>query len=262
MRTTQKPDCNLQDSEFTQVRRDYNGISINTSQNTHETVFGMVSSTAAMRVVDIPCGSGAFIQRLKDNGYRNVLGVDICDDLSIEHDGFVVGDMTAQLPLEDSSVDTLVCIDGIEHIDRQQDFIAEAFRVLRSGGELIISTPNISALRSRWKWFLTGHHNKCNSPLDESHPSPMHHIGLVSLPELRYLLHSVGFRITTVCTNRIKPVSWAYLPMVPLVYLATSLVYRSRGKKDNTGQLCCEVKRQMFSKAVLFGETMIVRAVR
>ena len=165
------------------MRRNYKGISINTSQNTHEKVFSLVSSDADMCVVDIPCGSGAFIQRLKDSGYRNVLGVDICDDLSIEHDEFLVGDMTAQLPLEDSSVDTLVCIDGIEHINRQQDFIAEAFRVLRSGGELIVSTPNISALRSRWKWLLTGHHNKCNSPLDESRPSPMHHIGLLSLPE-------------------------------------------------------------------------------
>lgn len=244
------------------MRRNYKGISINTSQNTHETVFGLVSSDANMRVVDIPCGSGAFIQRLKDSGYRNVLGVDICDDLSIEHDEFLVGDMTAQLPLEDSSVDTLVCIDGIEHIDRQQDFIAEAFRVLRSGGELIVSTPNISALRSRWKWLLTGHHNKCNSPLDECSPSPMHHIGLLSLPEIRYLLHSTGFRITTVCTNRIKPVAWTYLPLVPLVYIATSLVYRKRGKKERTDQICNDVKRQMFSKAMLFGETMIVRAVR
>jgi ubiquinone/menaquinone biosynthesis C-methylase UbiE len=244
------------------VRRNYKGISINTSQNTHEKVFSLVSSDADMCVVDIPCGSGAFIQRLKDSGYRNVLGVDICDDLSIEHDEFLVGDMTAQLPLEDSSVDTLVCIDGIEHINRQQDFIAEAFRVLRSGGELIVSTPNISALRSRWKWLLTGHHNKCNSPLDESRPSPMHHIGLLSLPEIRYLLHSTGFRITTVCTNRIKPVAWTYLPLVPLVYLATSLVYRKYGKKESTDQICNEVKRQMFSKATLFGETMIVRAVR
>ena len=242
------------------MRRDYKGISINTSQNTHETVFGLVSSDADMCVVDIPCGSGAFIQRLKDSGYRNVLGVDICDDLSIEHDEFLVGDMTAQLPLEDSSVDTLVCIDGIEHINRQQDFIAEAFRVLRSGGELIVSTPNISALRSRWKWLLTGHHNKCNSPLDESRPNPMHHVGLLSLPEIRYLLHSTGFRITTVCTNRIKPVAWTYLPLVPLVYLATSLVYRKRGKKESTDQICNDVKRQMFSKAMLFGEAIIVRA--
>ncbi len=85
-----------------------------------------------------------------------------------------------------------MCIDGIEHLRRPFDFIAEVRRVLRIGGEVILSTPNISSLRSRLRWLLTGHHHKCPAPLDERNPNPLHHINMISFPELRYLLHSNG----------------------------------------------------------------------
>ncbi len=244
------------------MRRDYKGISINTSKNTHETVFELVGNGPESRIVDVPCGSGAFIQRLKDHDYHHVYGIDIEDGLEIDHESFRQGDMTDRLPLDDESVDTLVCIDGIEHIDRQQDFISEVLRVLRPGGEFIVSTPNISSIRSRWKWLLTGHHNKCNSPLDEKNPGPLHHIGLLSFPEIRYLLHSAGFQIEQVATNRTKAVSWLYLPLAPFLYLATSLVYHRRGKMEQTESICNDVQKSMFTLPLLLGETMIIRAVR
>ena len=100
------------------MRRDYKGISINTSKNTHETVFELVGNGPEARIVDVPCGSGAFVQRLKDHGYQDVLAIDIEDDLEIDHGSFRQGDMTDRLPLDDESVDTLVCIDGIETICR------------------------------------------------------------------------------------------------------------------------------------------------
>jgi SAM-dependent methyltransferase len=46
------------------------------------------------------------------------------------------------LPLPDSSVDTVVNFQVIEHLWDQQAFISECLRVLRPGGELLISTPN------------------------------------------------------------------------------------------------------------------------
>lgn len=46
------------------------------------------------------------------------------------------------LPLADASVDTVVNFQVIEHLWDQHAFIAECLRVLRPGGELLISTPN------------------------------------------------------------------------------------------------------------------------
>ncbi len=46
------------------------------------------------------------------------------------------------LPLADASVDLVVNFQVIEHLWDQAAFIAECRRVLRPGGELLISTPN------------------------------------------------------------------------------------------------------------------------
>ncbi|MET8774662.1 methyltransferase domain-containing protein [Nocardia sp. NPDC004654] len=48
----------------------------------------------------------------------------------------------AALPLDDASVDVVVNFQVIEHLWDQSQFLRECHRVLRSGGELLISTPN------------------------------------------------------------------------------------------------------------------------
>ncbi|MCU0347852.1 MAG: class I SAM-dependent methyltransferase [Saprospiraceae bacterium] len=244
------------------MRRNYKGIPINTSKNTHETVFGLMKKDTNAVVVDIPCGAGAFVQRLIDNGFNHIIAVDIENMLEIEHPNFIIGDMTKPLTLKDDSVDAIICIDGIEHISRQFDFVGEISRALKTGGEFIVSTPNISSLRSRWRWLFTGHHNKCKSPLNEKQPNAMHHIGMVSLPEMRYLLHTNGLKIQSIATNQIKPISWLYALIVPFSYIFTWLVYSSTGKKEGTADINRETRQQMFSKAVLFGETLIVKAIK
>jgi SAM-dependent methyltransferase len=244
------------------MRRNYNGISINTSKNTHEKVFSLVHKDLDNTIVDIPSGSGAFVQRLKDAGFKNIIAVDIENILEIEHNNFIQGDMTKTFPLADDSCDTLVCIDGIEHIDKQFDFIEEVNRVLRKNGEIIVSTPNISSLRSRWKWLTTGHHHKCNSPLDENNPTPLHHIGMISFPEIRYLLHTKGFIINKVTTNRIKLISLIYTVFVPLVFVATYWVYIRTGRKYGMLEINRDIFKTMFSSDVLFGETLIVKATK
>ncbi len=48
----------------------------------------------------------------------------------------------AALPLDDASVDVVVNFQVIEHLWDQSQFLRECLRVLRPGGELLISTPN------------------------------------------------------------------------------------------------------------------------
>jgi len=248
--------------EILTMRRNYKGISINTSKNTHERVFELIGKDTGISVVEIPSGSGAFVQRLKDAGFDQITAIDIENILEIEHDDFTVGDMTKPLPLSDNSCDQVVCIDGIEHISKQFDFVSEAYRILKDKGEFIISTPNISSLRSRWLWFTTGHHHKCNSPLDENNPGPLHHINMISFPELRYLLHTNGFEINEVTTNRIKAINLIYALFVPCIYISTAWVYAKTGKKQGTSEINRSVFKKMFSRDVLFGETLIVKAIK
>ncbi len=83
------------------------------------------------------------------------------------------------LPLADASVDTVVNFQVIEHLWDQQAFVAECLRVLRPGGELLISTPNRIT-------FSPGR----DSPLNPFHTREL------DPEELRELLETAGFAVT------------------------------------------------------------------
>jgi 2-polyprenyl-3-methyl-5-hydroxy-6-metoxy-1,4-benzoquinol methylase len=232
----------------------------NTSRNTHNKVTELLfNSTIHQKVFDIPSGHGAFTKRLIDKGIEVYSG-DIENILKIDNPRFAITDMNQPIPFENDFFDAIVCIDGIEHLERQFDFTKECYRILKSGGTFILSTPNINSLRSRWRWFLTGHHNKCKSPLNETKPSALHHIALISFSQLRYMLHSAKFKIEIVTTNRIKPINWLYAPWVPLVYARTWLVFRMEEKDPDQKKRNKEILKLLLSKDVLFGETLIIKA--
>lgn len=233
----------------------------NTSKNTHDVAARLLLEGAGRtgRVLDIPCGAGAFTERLSLEGIE-VWPADLRNILQAESTRFEAADMNERLPFEDGFFDAIACIDGIEHIERPFDFIGECRRVLKPGGRLVLSTPNISSLRSRARWFLTGHHNKCKAPLDETNPGPLHHISMVSYPELRYMLHSRGFRITRLSANRIKPTALLYAPAVPFAWIATALAYEREEKHTERKERNREILAEAFSPCVLFGETLIVVA--
>ncbi len=217
------------------------------------------SDGRAPRILDIPCGAGAFTQRLILEGIE-VWPADIRNILQVESERFLAADMNEKLPYGDGFFDAIACIDGIEHIERPFDFIGECHRVLRPGGRLVLSTPNISSLRSRARWLFTGHHNKCKTPLDEENPGPPHHISMFSFPELRYMLHSRGFRITRVAANRIKPAALIYAPLAPFALIATAISYERNEKDAAQKTRNREILSGAFSPPVLFGETLIIGA--
>ncbi|HXQ27964.1 MAG TPA: class I SAM-dependent methyltransferase [Gemmatimonadales bacterium] len=233
-----------------------------TSPNTHAVVARLLAAeSACARVLDIPCGEGAFLARAQRAGHVGY-GVDIANRLEGRGVRFARADMNGGLPFAAGAFDAVVCIDGIEHLERPFDFVHECRRVLRPGGVLIVSTPNISALRSRWRWLLTGFHNKQKVPLNEADPTPWHHVSLLSFPMLRYMLHREGFELRTIATNRIKAVSWLYLPLWPITAVVTKAALSRWEDDPGQRERNVEILHQLLLPAIAFGETTIVKAVR
>jgi len=229
-------------------------------RNTHDKVFALLKEQLPSgKVLDLPCGQGAFTQNLVDHGYQAV-GGDLGAWPDIPQANFHDANMDERLPFDTDSFDAVVSIEGIEHIRRPFDFIQECGRIIRPGGYLIITTPNISSIRSRWRWFITGFHNKCKYPLDESKPELRHHINMISFPQMRYMLHTNGFRIEAAATNRIKPINWVYMLWLPIQYLAGHVILPGGAKNKKHKEIIRETRKQMMSLPILFGETMIIVA--
>jgi 2-polyprenyl-3-methyl-5-hydroxy-6-metoxy-1,4-benzoquinol methylase len=232
----------------------------NAGKNTHSKVLEILRTTQPTGpVLDIPCGEGTFARTLASDGY-DVVAIDIVQRENVTGVDFRQADMNEPLPLADNSVDRITCIEGIEHLERPFDFIRECHRVMTNDGLIILTTPNISSIRSRWRWFLTGFHNKSKYALDETDPNPMHHINMLSLPSLRYLLHTNGFYIERIDTNRIKAINWIYLPLAPFQYLVTKGVNRKAKPQDVNPDLSKQVLQQMMTLPTLLGESIIILA--
>lgn len=231
----------------------------NTSRNTLETIAAWVQAAGGTRVLDIPCGEGALLALLAGDE-RVLTGGDVQPDL-FKLDGVPCRrvDLQAAWPFGDAEFDTVVCADGIEHVENPFHVVREARRVLAPGGRLILSTPNINAVRSRWRFLWSGFHNKFKRPLDERARDPLHHINPMGYPELRYVLHTEGFALERVGTNRIKAASWPYAVLYPV-----AAVYSILALRHDTGEAAhrrnADVFRHMMSPAVFLGETLILQA--
>ena len=99
-------------------------------------------------VLDAGCGSGYGSAELAKTG-ASVTGADVSGEAvayAREHFGaqgirFVEAPCES-LPFEPESFDLVTAFEVIEHLERWRDLLAEANRVLKPGGVLLVSTPN------------------------------------------------------------------------------------------------------------------------
>lgn len=113
----------------------------------HEVAYELLAPRCADAVVlEAGCGEGYGADLIAGTA-RQVIGLDY-DDTAVAHvrARYPRVDMRqgnlADLPLADSSVDVVVNFQVIEHLWDQSQFVRECFRVLRTGGLLLMSTPN------------------------------------------------------------------------------------------------------------------------
>jgi 2-polyprenyl-3-methyl-5-hydroxy-6-metoxy-1,4-benzoquinol methylase len=214
----------------------------------------------AGRVLEMAAGSGAFARRLAELGFS----VEACDlfpeQFRVPEVPVKFADLSERLPYDDESFDFLSCLEGIEHLEDQFAFIRECWRVLRPGGRLLLSTPNILGLASRWRFFWTGFFPLATKPMNEHRKAPVHdHIHLITYYELRYILRTTGFRVADVTTDRIRKYGLLHGWAVPLVWAATRLALRQE-TDPRQAQSNAEIGAHMLSPDLLFGRTLMVVA--
>jgi SAM-dependent methyltransferase len=99
------------------------------------------------RLLDIGCGSGSFTVSL-GRQFEEVHGVDVNADSIAAFKSTAPSHCrahlinAADLPFPANYFDTIITIETLEHVCDLQGVAQEAARVLRQGGELVITVPN------------------------------------------------------------------------------------------------------------------------
>ena len=124
--------------------------SLNSLIGIHAYVFSYIKNLGDLTgktVLDIPSGDGRTTNIFKAQGAK-VIALDIFPRLEKSYTSHY-GDMSEKLDVDDNAVDIIICQEGIEHVSDQYGLLKEFNRILKKGGELIITTPNISNIRSK-----------------------------------------------------------------------------------------------------------------
>jgi SAM-dependent methyltransferase len=114
-------------------------------------------------IVEIGAGTGNFKRWLQARG-RSCCTVDILPGrfVNVQADALC-------LPFRSTSMDNVVMIDALHHFARPSAFLAEATRILRPGGRLLLVEPYVSW----WGAFVYRylHHERVDFHFDENHPT-------------------------------------------------------------------------------------------
>lgn len=148
------------------------------------------------RCLDVGCGDGRTSGVwLHANGYEYV-GVDVSSTGISEAraaglDARVIED-AGQLPFPDDSFGAVVCIEVIEHLFDPLAAVREMLRVLRPGGVLMVTTPNVAYWRRRMDSGLFGRWNPYGDELSVTQPWRDPHIRFFTVRTLRAMLEAAG----------------------------------------------------------------------
>lgn len=234
-------------------------------QAVHDTVVNILRQVPKGKLLDVPAGTGALASRLIQAGFEVV-----CCDLYPEifrlaNVEIQRGDMSGELPYPNQSFDCVTCLEGLEHIENPQNAIREFARVMRPGGRLIASVPNILNIEERLKWLIygyTSHFKPLTRASVTSLPAEFAgkkevalHVNAISYSELRYSLEDAGFEIVKLYRDKPKAHLWLYWPVVAVIRLIGWLTPASKKRERWTNEL-------MSDEVLLGGNTLIVHAVK
>jgi 2-polyprenyl-3-methyl-5-hydroxy-6-metoxy-1,4-benzoquinol methylase len=140
------------------------------------------------KVLDVGCGSGAFLQYIKKAGYRP-FAMDISKKIINFMKKKGISGYTDMNKIPQKSFDAITAFDVIEHTTDPIKFIKEIKDKLKTKGVIMITTPNsvgISARMLKDKWWVF---------------KPEGHYILLSPKGIRYLLEKIGFKIIFIKTD-------------------------------------------------------------
>lgn len=107
-------------------------------------------------LLELGCGEGRGVELLAPlaSSYTGIDKIkEIVDTLSAKYPKYNFSDgVFPPFPYPDESFDSIITFQVIEHVKDDENFVREIHRVLKKGGQALITTPNIKMTLSRNPW--------------------------------------------------------------------------------------------------------------
>jgi len=121
-----------------------------------QTYLNLMKDVSPSSILDIGCGSGSLSYLFSAHGWE----VTSCDrdaeGFEFKKEKFIKCDLNEAIPASSGTFAAVVCKQVVEHLRDPRGIMGEFYRVLKPGGVLIFSIPNITSLLSRFYFLRSG----------------------------------------------------------------------------------------------------------
>jgi 2-polyprenyl-3-methyl-5-hydroxy-6-metoxy-1,4-benzoquinol methylase len=126
-------------------------------------------------ILDVGCGHGTLITRLRAAGYGDLCGCDALESPKAlpATTKYVRVDLNDRVPFPSDRFDVVCSIEVIEHLENPRAHVRELHRVCKPGGLVILSTPNTESLLSKASFLARGHFNYFGDADYPAHITPL-----------------------------------------------------------------------------------------
>jgi glycosyltransferase involved in cell wall biosynthesis/ubiquinone/menaquinone biosynthesis C-methylase UbiE len=159
--------------------------------SSHAVILEMMAGLPESRVLDLGCSGGLLAAHARAAGHH-VTGVDFLEIPGVRErtDRFIQASLEDGIPAEaGDGYDVIVAADVIEHLSRSGDALRDMRRVLRPGGQVLLSVPNFAHWYPRIRTTLGLFGYDRRGILDETH------LRFFTRATLRRLVRASGFDI-------------------------------------------------------------------
>jgi len=181
------------------------------------------SEPAGLKILDVGAGEGALTENLHALGFH-MHACDIFPD-RFKLPGIACDkvDVTKSFPYPDKTFDRIIAVEVTEHILDHETFFSEINRILKTGGKLYVSTPNVLSMKSRIRFLFRGFLFAFN-PLEMNNYNGMQHLASLNLDQYNYLAIKHGFAQAEYDIDRVQSTSRCLLLLFLPLMLITRLI--------------------------------------
>lgn len=137
----------------------YKGLGIHALPGLHEFI-----ATKAVEyfepeatLLDIAAGTGAMTLRMQDLGFKVSATDYVPENFKLDSIPFIQADLNEAFSTAYSKrFQAIVASEIIEHLENPRHFARECFKILESGGRMILSTPNVENAASKASFIRSG----------------------------------------------------------------------------------------------------------